>query len=387
MLGRGPTCYNNPGNRVFRKLVKEHVTHYKNEARRKEKAALVQLLVSKIEGNGYRFLHRSTAGTWVEAPPHIVKNKVGHGLRDARIEAGRVGGDVNVSPKKSRPNRKEQKPTLQIKPVITVQAKVSEEMRVEDSGNTVMISTGEDLSFDSDSSSAKDLKQDAPIPEKEQQLLDGKAPSNLNKALASDLMSHEPIPERGQQRLDEKAPSNVHKDLTSDLMLPAPIPGKGQPLLDAKAPSNLNKSLDSDFMSHEQLPADGLWEDTIQLLVDDEIEEFSEHWGGSGHVNNIADLWLHECPTASEADQGLKDGELSWDDKNDTRVLPDTSSSHLATNAGHVLETLDVALTIYAAFYEGSPSFEDCVAGDPYEPLKYDVEGPPSLCRWLCQSV
>ena len=141
MLGRGPTCYNNPGNRVFRDMIKEHVANYKSDARRKEKAAVVQVLVSKLESEGYRFLHRSTAGIWVEAPPRLVKNKVGHGLRDARIEAGKINGEVTVRPKKARPCSSEKRCRCHLKPVITEDAKTAEGMRGEASDITVVIPT------------------------------------------------------------------------------------------------------------------------------------------------------------------------------------------------------------------------------------------------------
>jgi len=108
MLGRGPTCYNNPGNRVFRKMVMEHVVHYKNHARRKEKAGLVTLVISKLQAKGYRFLHRSSTGEWVEAPSKIAEKKVGHGLRDARLAVTKNGSDVTVLPKNFRPAITEQ---------------------------------------------------------------------------------------------------------------------------------------------------------------------------------------------------------------------------------------------------------------------------------------
>ena len=113
MLGRGPTCYNNPGNRVFRKLVTANAIYYKSKARRKDKAALVELLISKIEANGCRFLHRSSCGTWVEALTTMVKKKVGHALRDARLAADKVGGETNVLPRNFRPAIPDQKHTTQ----------------------------------------------------------------------------------------------------------------------------------------------------------------------------------------------------------------------------------------------------------------------------------
>ena len=119
MLGRGPTCYNNPGNRIFRKLIKEHVVFYKNQASRKEKAAVVTMLVSKLEAQGCRFLHQASLGIWAEAPSHIVKSKVGHGLRDARLTASQDG---NKLPKNFRPEIASDKSTDLITLSSTVKA-------------------------------------------------------------------------------------------------------------------------------------------------------------------------------------------------------------------------------------------------------------------------
>ncbi|KAI2511883.1 hypothetical protein MHU86_2399 [Fragilaria crotonensis] len=75
LLGRGPGCYNNPGNMVFRKMVKEYAFHYTNTALRREKTAVVKMLIIKLEALGYRFLQRSSTGTWIEAPHHMAVNK------------------------------------------------------------------------------------------------------------------------------------------------------------------------------------------------------------------------------------------------------------------------------------------------------------------------
>lgn len=144
MLGRGPTCYNNPGNKVFRKLVKEHVEHYKTEARRREKAALVKKLVSELSAKGYRFLHRRSAtGPWVEAPPHIVEKKVGHGLRDARLSTSKIGGDMKVLSKTFRPVIAEPQHAVQAELVVSGEVITTKETRREWSDNTAVITTGE----------------------------------------------------------------------------------------------------------------------------------------------------------------------------------------------------------------------------------------------------
>jgi hypothetical protein len=139
MLGRGSTCYNNPGNKVFRQVLKEHVMHYRNQALRKEKAALVKMLVSKLEAMGYRFLQQSTTATYVEAPPHLAENKVAHCLRDLRLSNAKLRDDVNVLPKNFRPFNTEQTNADQVMPVITGEAHTTEEMFSMESNNTAAI--------------------------------------------------------------------------------------------------------------------------------------------------------------------------------------------------------------------------------------------------------
>jgi hypothetical protein len=157
MLGRGPTFYNNPGNMVLRNLVKEHVVHYKNDARRRDKAALVQLIASTLEAKGYRFLHRSSTGTWVEAPATVVAKKVGHGLRDVRLVSDKNGGDVNVLWKNFCPAMAKQKCTGKGQPVLAEKV----EGRKETCSEKPEITTAFTAGFDpqSDAVSAKLLHQ------------------------------------------------------------------------------------------------------------------------------------------------------------------------------------------------------------------------------------
>jgi hypothetical protein len=148
MLGRGPTFYNNAGNRVLRKLVKEHVVHYKNEARRRDKAALVQLIVSKLQSMSYRFLHRSSTGIWVEAPAKVVAKKVGHGLRDVRLVSDKNGGNVNVLWKKFRPAVPEQKCAGKGLPVLTEKVEARKETHSEMPEITTAFTAGFDPQSD-----------------------------------------------------------------------------------------------------------------------------------------------------------------------------------------------------------------------------------------------
>ena len=130
LLGRGPKCYNNTGNRVLRKLIKEHAVHLKNEARRGEMAALVKQMVSKLVAMGCRFLYRSSTGIWVEAPSHLAEKKVGHGLRDARLSVSRKGHHNNALPKYFSPSYRDHKHKNQVMLALT-----GEENSTEDTGN------------------------------------------------------------------------------------------------------------------------------------------------------------------------------------------------------------------------------------------------------------
>jgi hypothetical protein len=86
LLGRGPICYQNPGNVMFRKLINEHYKTYNLTTPRLMKKYIVKALIDKIHGMGIRFLVRSAnERSWHLAHPHLVQAKVSHALRDARI--------------------------------------------------------------------------------------------------------------------------------------------------------------------------------------------------------------------------------------------------------------------------------------------------------------
>lgn len=187
MLGRGPTCYNNVGNRIFRKLIKENVIFYRNQARRSEKGALVKLLVSKLQAKGCRFFHRSSTGVWVEASPEIAEKKVGHGLRDARLEAGRS------LPKNFRPAMTEQKhaDADHVKPVSAGEAKTSHK--------TALSPACADPQYDGHPTkvqkSLNHMKR-----EWEQQLLDEDEPSFLNESIeVASLLQECPLLDGGRE--------------------------------------------------------------------------------------------------------------------------------------------------------------------------------------------
>ena len=204
MLGRGPTCYNNPGNRLFRKVVKANAIYYKSKARRKDKAALVVLLISKLEAKGCRFLHRSSCGTWVEALSTIVKKKVGHALRDARLAADKAGGEMNVLPKNFRPAIANQKHTHQRMPfsVPIADIKQTQERRIEESGNKEKISIGTNTQCN-----------DFPM-DQQKSFMDSTASSGFPRYIMHDTMMADSammIQERQQAIQDDNAPSFLNK--------------------------------------------------------------------------------------------------------------------------------------------------------------------------------
>jgi hypothetical protein len=300
MLGRGPTFYNNPGNRVLRKLVKEHVVHYKNDARRRDKAALVQLLVSKLQSMSYRFLHRSSTGIWVEAPAKVVAKKVGHGLRDARLVADKNGGDVNVLWKNFRPAVPDQTSADQGVPVVTEKVEARKETRNEEPENTTVITTG------------------------------GDAQCN---AVPAKLL---------QKNLSPLVPSTSVFDL------------------------------------HQGSENAGL------SPFDQGIEEVLEHWDCDGNVKSTIDPW-HARPVSfcdSEIEHRLEFSEQGAVHISETAALPSDSPSDGTAGDAHVVDAVDVALSMYARlFYEDS--FDDFLACDPSQSLGRPVQDGQSLCRWF----
>lgn len=86
LLGRGPACYNHPGNVKFRSCLRVHVSCYEKEASHREKRAMVQHLIAELQDKRRcRFLRFcSKKVKWVQASLQQVKAKIEHGLRDAR---------------------------------------------------------------------------------------------------------------------------------------------------------------------------------------------------------------------------------------------------------------------------------------------------------------
>jgi hypothetical protein len=91
LLGRGPYCYMNPGNRIFRKVIRSYSTVYKRNTPRRVKKEIVESITRDLKTQGHRFLvHSECLGAWREASSSLVHAKIGHALRDARNNVVRV---------------------------------------------------------------------------------------------------------------------------------------------------------------------------------------------------------------------------------------------------------------------------------------------------------
>jgi hypothetical protein len=85
LLGRGPVCYMNPGNKTFRKVIRTYFTMYTRSIPREVKREIVESITKSLRMQGHRFLILSVeSGTWHEASSSLVHSKVSHALRDAR---------------------------------------------------------------------------------------------------------------------------------------------------------------------------------------------------------------------------------------------------------------------------------------------------------------
>ena len=105
LIGRGPECFNNPGNEMFRNYINQNAGRYQHTVRRREKASIVKSLVAELEVKGCRFLIRSFTGTWVQASARLIEKIASNELRDAQFKAdGEPGGkDIDTPPDNFQP--------------------------------------------------------------------------------------------------------------------------------------------------------------------------------------------------------------------------------------------------------------------------------------------
>ncbi|KAI2513573.1 hypothetical protein MHU86_713 [Fragilaria crotonensis] len=319
MLGRGPTCYNNAGNIMFRKLLKEYELYYRKQARRSEKAALVKLLVSKLKAKGCRFLCRSAPGVWVEASTQVAERKMGHGLRDARLDAGKI------LPKNFRPATTEQKHAERdsVMPVLTGEAKNQQEIHHTTLEYTALSPEGADPQYDGYPSKIQRSVNDL-IRDREVQLLDEDVPFFPNESIhVASVLQEYPLLDEGQEK-------------------------KGLSFLDCE--------IEGDFKHRDGGgDANRITEPRHARLA-----------SSSNHV----------------IEERLDPMEQNGEDRLDTPALPEAPASARVTHEVHVVvNAVDMALNMCSFSYEEAS--RNWSVDDPYERFGDTVEDAESLCRWF----
>ena len=342
MLGRGPTCYNNPGNRVLRKLVKTNAIQYKSQAPRKQKKALVKLLISKLVAKGYRFLHRSAGGTWVEAPTTIVEKKVGHGLRDARLAADKTGGEMNALPKNFRPAITDQKHAHQ--------GSVPSSVPTGDINNETEGSGIEKSGINDIGSNGMNPQCNAFPMEPHKTFLDLMASSAFSRRFVQDAMmaNTSMMIQDGQEAFqDDNAASFILNEVLEVRSQSCPLVERG------REEHNLD-------------------------FFDREIESL-ELWGRCDNVSDILEPRpLH--PAFGWSAEGAVDQERGGCDMNEHGAFQVVSSNITAARDARVVHVLGVALNIYGTFEESS---DGCLVDDsPSESSVYSLDDRHNPCHW-----
>jgi hypothetical protein len=85
-FGRGPSCYNQPGNKIFRSVIRPYIPNYHLKSPISLKRACIKRILEELASHDCRFLVRESeySNDWVVASDDIVKKKIGHTLRDYR---------------------------------------------------------------------------------------------------------------------------------------------------------------------------------------------------------------------------------------------------------------------------------------------------------------
>ena len=82
LLGRGPICYNNDGNQMFRMIVREHKQRAGNEPISDNLIpGLVRDIYLTCQDRGYRFLVHEGRGKWIEASKNTTMKMIRHQVR------------------------------------------------------------------------------------------------------------------------------------------------------------------------------------------------------------------------------------------------------------------------------------------------------------------
>jgi hypothetical protein len=87
VCGRGKGSYNRPGNKLFRKIVHNHVDEYLAAKSKLDKSMVLSCIVDQVreQNNGCtRFVkQRRDNKTWYEIGDDLAREKVGHAIREA----------------------------------------------------------------------------------------------------------------------------------------------------------------------------------------------------------------------------------------------------------------------------------------------------------------
>jgi hypothetical protein len=87
-LGRGPGCYNKPGTKKYRNIIKIYAQVFCPNATKSQKSAFIHDLWLQMLVQGFRFFVLSVSvdnqSIWEEASNFEVKRRIGHALRDYR---------------------------------------------------------------------------------------------------------------------------------------------------------------------------------------------------------------------------------------------------------------------------------------------------------------
>jgi hypothetical protein len=86
--GRGKIYMNHPGNRVFKRLVRDNLRRYAGAPSHAEKSFIVSWIVGRLLSTGSRFVKKSNAtGKWYHIGEAQAREKTGRAIRDTTIKS------------------------------------------------------------------------------------------------------------------------------------------------------------------------------------------------------------------------------------------------------------------------------------------------------------
>jgi hypothetical protein len=87
-FGRGSNCYNKPGTKKYRSIIKQYAQEFHRNAKKSQKSAFIDNVWSHLYVQGFRFVvscnSEDNQVIWKEASILEVKKRIGHALRDHR---------------------------------------------------------------------------------------------------------------------------------------------------------------------------------------------------------------------------------------------------------------------------------------------------------------